>query len=134
VASVAMQQGRFVGKLLRKEPIASVKRLTFRYTDKGTMATIGRAKAVADIKGFRLSGFIAWVMWSFVHILYLASSRNRRRVFVEWIWSYFTFNRGVKLITDRSGCSHCQAPVKMGPIREEEAYGSVQVDELQLQD
>src|SRR5690606_20197659 len=78
VASVAMQQGRFVGRLLRKGQPAAASRPSFRYTDKGTMATIGRAKAVADIKGFKLSGFVAWVMWSFVHILYLSSSRNRR--------------------------------------------------------
>lgn len=113
VASVALQQGRFVGKLLRKGSSSADIRPAFKYVDKGTMATIGRAKAVADIKGLRLSGFVAWVMWSFVHILYLAGSRNRRRVFVEWIWSYFTLNRGVKLITDRSGCSHCHSPVKI---------------------
>ena len=134
VASVAMQQGRFVGRLLRKDQPATADRPAFRYTDKGTMATIGRAKAVADIKGFRLSGFIAWVMWSFVHILYLASSRNRRRVFVEWIWSYFTFNRGVKLITDRSGCSHCHAPIKTVRARETKFVEPLRVNELQLQD
>lgn len=109
VASVAMQQGRYVGKLLRQEIVGASDRPNFRYLDKGSMATIGRAKAVIDIKGIRLSGLVAWVIWSFVHILYLASPRNRRRVFVEWIWSYFTFNRGVKLITDRSGCRHCHS-------------------------
>ena len=118
VASVAMQQGRFVGRMLRNDPSTAASRPVFRYTDKGTKATIGRAKAVADIKGFRLSGFIAWVMWSFVHILYLAGSRNRRRVFMEWIWSYFTFNRGVKLITDRSGCSHCHVPGETGKLQD----------------
>ena len=113
VASVAMQQGRFVGKLLRQEIAGPVDRPIFRYLDKGSMATIGRAKAVVDVKGIRLSGFIAWLIWSLVHILYLASPRNRRRVFVEWVWSYFTFNRGVKLITDRSGCKHCHSSSTM---------------------
>ena len=135
VASVAMQQGRFVGRLLRKNQSITTDRPAFRYTDKGTMATIGRAKAVADIRGFKISGFFAWVMWSFVHILYLASPRNRRRVFVEWIWSYFTFNKGVKLITDRSGCSHCHAPAKTPQWEDEKRTDiPVQAYELQLQD
>ena len=114
VASVAMQQGRFLGKLLRQEIPGPIDRPSFRYVDKGSMATIGRAKAVINVQGIRLSGFFAWIMWSFVHILYLATPRNRRRVFVEWVWSYFTFNRGVKLITDRSGCKHCNSPSTAG--------------------
>lgn len=100
LAPVAMQQGRYVGRILAQRTPPS-KRAPFRYKDKGTMATIGRAKAVADIRGFTFSGFPAWLLWSFVHILFLIGFRNRFRVFVEWTWFYFTFKRGVRLITNR---------------------------------
>lgn len=100
VAPVAIQQGQFVGSLIRKETTGN-KRNEFHYADKGTMATIGRAKAVADIRGFKFSGFFAWALWSIVHIFFLIGFRNRFRVFVEWMWHYFTFKRGVRLITDR---------------------------------
>lgn len=104
LASVASQQGEFLGKILSEE--GSKKRTTpvFKYVDKGQMATVGRAKAVADIKGFKFSGFFAWFLWSAVHILLLIGFRNRLRVFIEWMWNYFTFKRGVQLITDRADC------------------------------
>lgn len=102
LAPVAQQQGKYVGKLLREPPEERGEVKPFRYLDKGTMATIGRAKAVADIRGLKFSGFIAWLLWSFVHILFLIGFRNRFRVFAEWTWYYFTFKRGVRLITDRS--------------------------------
>jgi NADH dehydrogenase len=105
LAPVAMQQGKFLGTHLNKND--SINNSAFHYTDKGTMATIGRAKAVADIKGFKFSGVIAWFMWSFVHILQLMCFHNKARVFMEWIWYYFTFKRGVRLITDRTNCKHC---------------------------
>ena len=100
VAPVAIQQGQFVGQLIKNE-ISGNNRKKFHYVDKGTMATIGRAKAVADIRGFKFSGFFAWALWSIVHIFFLIGFRNRFRVFVEWMWHYFTFKRGVRLITDR---------------------------------
>ena len=104
LASVASQQGEFLGKILLEK--GSKKRTTpvFKYVDKGQMATVGRAKAVADIKGFKFSGFFAWFLWSAVHILLLIGFRNRLRVFIEWMWNYFTFKRGVQLITDRADC------------------------------
>ncbi|HET8839430.1 MAG TPA: NAD(P)/FAD-dependent oxidoreductase [Flavobacteriaceae bacterium] len=108
LASVAIQQGKFVGKLLAKNPAALKRRPQFRYKNRGTMATIGRAKAVADIKGLKFSGFFAWFLWSTVHILLLIGFRNRLHVFVEWVWNYFTRKRGVQLITDRSGCKQCK--------------------------
>jgi NADH dehydrogenase len=101
LAPVAIQQGKFIGKLIRNETKKNKKREPFHYVDKGTMATIGRAKAVADIRGFKFSGFFAWILWSIVHIFFLIGFRNRFRVFVEWMWHYFTFKRGVRLITDR---------------------------------
>lgn len=100
LAPVAMQQGKYVAKVIRNE-LSHENRQPFRYVDKGTMATIGRAKAVADIKGLKFSGFPAWLIWCFVHILFLIGFRNRFKVFVEWIWFYFTFKRGVRLITNR---------------------------------
>lgn len=100
LAPVAIQQGKYLGSLIQNE-IKDKEREPFYYTDKGTMATIGRAKAIADIRGFKFSGFFAWILWSVVHILFLIGFRNRFRVFVEWMWHYFTFKRGVRLITDR---------------------------------
>ncbi|WP_310993722.1 NAD(P)/FAD-dependent oxidoreductase [Aequorivita marina] len=106
LAPVATQQGKFVGNLLAQGGKRQ-KTAKFNYIDKGTMATIGRAKAVADIKGLKFSGFFAWFLWSFIHVLSLIGFRNRTRVFVEWIWNYFTYKRGVRLITDRSKCNSC---------------------------
>ncbi|MEO8399374.1 MAG: NAD(P)/FAD-dependent oxidoreductase [Ignavibacteriaceae bacterium] len=97
VAQVAMQQGRFAAKIIKKN-IQFGERGKFKYKDKGNMATIGRAKAVAEIKGFKLSGLIAWIVWSFIHIMFLIGFRNRFRVMAEWIWHYITFKRGIKLI------------------------------------
>lgn len=100
LAPVAIQQGRFVGKLINKN-MQPGSRKPFHYVDKGTMATIGRARAVAEIKNIGFSGLIAWLAWSFIHIFFLIGFRNRFRVMAEWIWYYITFRRGVRLITDR---------------------------------
>lgn len=101
IAPVALQQGKFLGKLIRNELKGNVRR-SFHYVDKGTMATIGRAKAIADIRGFTISGFLAWLMWGLIHIFFLIGFRNRFRVFAEWMWHYITFKRGVRLITERA--------------------------------
>ena len=98
VAQPAIQQGRFVASLLQGE-LSGKARGEFVYNDKGSMATIGRAKAVADIKGLKLTGFPAWLMWGFIHVFFLIGFRNRLRVFAEWIWFYLSFKRGVRLIT-----------------------------------
>lgn len=101
LAPVAMQQGQFLGKLLKANKTGGSDAVVFNYVDKGTMATIGRAKAVADIRGLKFSGFFAWFLWSVVHVLFLIGFRNRFRVFAEWMWYYFSFKRGVRLITGR---------------------------------
>jgi NADH dehydrogenase len=101
IAPVAMQQGKYVAKLFGKN-IPFEKRKPFEYLDKGTMATIGKAKAVAKIHKFEFSQYIAWFLWSFVHIFFLITFRNRFRVMAEWIWYYFTSRRGVRLITRRT--------------------------------
>lgn len=111
LASVASQQGKFVGKLLKKNDSQTQDRPAFRYLDKGKMATIGRAKAVAEVKGMKFSGFFAWFLWSGVHIMLLNGLRSKVLVFVEWVWNFFTLKRGVRLITDRSACEHCSLPV-----------------------
>ena len=100
LAPVALQQGKYVGTKI-KDMVAGEKTKPFSYTDKGSMATIGRAKAVADIKGFKFSGVAAWLLWSLIHIFFLIGFRNRFRVFAEWVWHYITFKRGVRIITDK---------------------------------
>lgn len=100
IAPVAMQQGRFVAKLINSE-LRGKSRNNFKYIDKGTMATIGKAKAVAEIKGFKFYGFIAWIMWSLIHIFYLIGFKNRFRVMIEWIWYYITNKRDTRLIVGK---------------------------------
>lgn len=97
IAPVAMQQGRYVAKIIAKGLIGKSEK-KFRYKDRGTMATIGKAKAVGVVKGIKLSGLLAWLAWSFIHILYLIGFRNRLRVMVEWIWYYITNRPGIRLI------------------------------------
>ncbi len=99
VAQAAIQGGRHAARnVLRslhgEPPVA------FRYRDRGSMATIGRASAVADFGRIRLSGPVAWLFWLFVHILSLIGFRNRAAVILEWAWSYLTFDRGARLITE----------------------------------
>ena len=98
VAPVAIQQGRAAAdnvlRRLRRAPA-----LPFRYRDRGSMATIGRAAAVAVVGRFRLSGYPAWLTWLFVHIIFLIGFRNRFLVLFEWAWAYLTWHRGARLIT-----------------------------------
>jgi NADH dehydrogenase len=99
VAPVAMQQGRYVAGVVR-DRLRSRETSPFRYRDKGNLATIGRAAAVADIKGLRLSGFVAWVTWLVVHLWYLVGFQNRLLVIVRWSFSFVTHGRGSRLITN----------------------------------
>jgi NADH dehydrogenase len=97
VAPVAMQQGRYAAKLVRNR-LREKPTEPFRYHDKGNLATIGRARAVADIRGLHLSGFIAWVIWLTVHLWYLVGFQNRLLVFIRWSVSFTTHGRGARLI------------------------------------
>jgi len=98
VSPVAMQQGRHAAtNILRM--IKNREPQRFRYWDKGSMATIGRNKAVADLNFVHLSGLPAWLVWLFVHIIFLVGFRNRLAVLFQWAWAYFTFNAGARLIT-----------------------------------
>jgi NADH dehydrogenase len=101
VAQVAMQQGRQAG-LNIQALLAGDEPRAFRYFDKGQMATIGRRAAVFDAFGIRMSGFVAWLGWLFVHLIYLIGFRNRAVVLANWIYNYFTYDRGVRLITGTS--------------------------------
>ncbi len=98
LAPVALQEGKFVAHAIGRE-LRGEKRQTFRYNDKGSLATIGRAAAVGQIKRWKVHGFFAWVMWLFVHILYLVGFRNRLLVLIQWAWSYITYDRSARLIT-----------------------------------
>ena len=98
VSPVAMQQGRFVARLIIGN-INSNSQRPFYYRDRGSMATIGRSRAVARIGHVRLSGFVAWLAWLTLHIVYLINFRNRMVVLIDWAWSYFTYQRGSRLIT-----------------------------------
>ncbi len=98
IAPVAMQQGRYIGKLI-KNRLENRTVPGFVYSNKGSMATIGRAKAIFQAGNIKLSGFIAWVLWAFIHIMYLIGFRNRYRVMAEWVWYYISFKPGARLIT-----------------------------------
>ena len=98
ISPVAMQQGRHAARNVLAM-IQGRKPQRFRYWDKGTMATIGRNKAVADLKFMHLSGLPAWLAWLFVHIIFLVGFRNRLLVLLQWGWAYLTFDKGARLIT-----------------------------------
>src|SRR5580700_3131319 len=102
VAPVALQEGRYVAKLIRREIRAdkeAAPRAPFHYFDKGSLATIGRSAAIAQFGRIHISGFMAWLAWLFVHILFLIGFQNRVLVFIQWAWSYFTYERSARLIT-----------------------------------
>lgn len=100
LSPVAMQQGRHVARQIRSL-LASGWTQRFEYFDKGTMATIGRNKAVVDAGFLRFSGYFAWLAWLFVHILFLIGFRNRLLVMMNWTYAYMTYGRGARLITGR---------------------------------
>jgi NADH:ubiquinone reductase (H+-translocating) len=108
LAPVAMQEGRYVGRVIRNR-LRGRDTEPFRYVDKGNLATIGRSKAVADVKGIRISGFAAWVTWLVVHLFYLIGFQNRLLVVTRWMISYVTRGRGARLINN-SGSERDRPP------------------------
>jgi len=100
VAPVAIQQGKYVAKIIKSE-LSKEKRKPFRYFDKGNLATIGRARAILQVGHIKASGFIAWLVWAFVHIMVLIEFRNRYKLMAEWIWYYITHRHGIRLITTK---------------------------------
>lgn len=101
LAPVAMQQGRFVARLIKKGKLKTEERPYFQYVDKGQMATIGRSRAVAMYKGINFHGFIAWLAWLLVHIYYLIGFKNRLFVLMSWCWTYISYRRGARLIIEK---------------------------------
>ncbi len=101
IAPVAMQQGRYVARQIAAD-LEGNPRKNFHYIDKGSLATIGRAAAVAQFGKLHISGFIAWLSWLFIHIFFLIGFRNRIIVMLQWAWSYLTYERGARLITGES--------------------------------
>jgi NADH:ubiquinone reductase (H+-translocating) len=101
LAAVAKQEGQYVGQLLRRRISGDQTASPFRYRDYGTMATIGRSAAVADLRGLRLTGSVAWLLWGLVHLYFLIGFRNRLVVLVNWFWAWLTYAHGARMITDQ---------------------------------
>jgi NADH:ubiquinone reductase (H+-translocating) len=122
VAPAAMQAGRYAAQavvdLMHEKPIFGH---PFKYLDKGSLATIGRSKAIGDLPGrLHLSGFIAWCAWLFIHIFFLIGFRNRFIVLFEWAWAYLTFQRGARLITGHVPPASQAAPVSLRPVEKKD--------------
>jgi NADH dehydrogenase len=116
VAPAANQMGKAAARAIRRA-LAGEPRPPFRYLDKGNLATIGRAKAIAEFGRVHVTGFAAWLLWLFIHIMYLVGFRNRVSVLLQWAYAYFTYQRGVRLITgadtgrgDRPGAGRAIPP------------------------
>ena len=99
VAPVAIQQGKFIAKQIARVS-KSQKLASFKYLDKGSMATIGRNKAVVQVKGIKISGALAWLIWLWLHLFYLLGGRNKIGTLADWTWNYLTFDRGNRHIMD----------------------------------
>ncbi|MGA9565335.1 MAG: NAD(P)/FAD-dependent oxidoreductase [Candidatus Korobacteraceae bacterium] len=117
VAPVAMQEGKWVARQIAAD-LAGNPRAPFHYVDKGSLATIGRAAAVAQFGKVHISGFLAWLSWLFIHIFFLVGFRNRIIVMIQWAWSYFTYDRSARLIT---GEQHANAVTAIEYTEELEA-------------
>jgi NADH dehydrogenase len=121
VAPVALQEGAATARNIGRE-VQGKAREDFHYLDKGSLATIGRAAAVAQIGKIHISGFVAWLAWLFVHIFFLIGFRNRLLVMIQWAWSYITYERGARLITgDQTLPSWEQLRAQKDPARESAA-------------
>jgi NADH:ubiquinone reductase (H+-translocating) len=118
VAPVATQQGQYLAKLIRREvKLLAIgqssndqPRTPFKYVDKGSMATIGRSRAIVEVGSIKVTGFMAWMMWLLVHIYFLTGFRNRTLVVLQWGWSYLSFRRGARLIVNKQWRQHPQQP------------------------
>ena len=109
VSPAAMQMAQHVSRIIDDELVwGPKKRPPFKYWDKGTMATIGRSAAVAKIGKLEFSGFIAWLMWLVIHLIFLVGFRNKISVLMQWTYSYFTYKRGARIITGHDETKHGQ--------------------------
>jgi NADH dehydrogenase len=105
VAPVAMQQGRYVARAIAGRIAGRAATEPFRYRDRGSMATIGRGRAIADLGFLHLAGYPAWLAWLFIHLMYLVQFGNRVLILAQWAWNYLTWNRSARLITGASAAS-----------------------------
>ena len=109
VAPAAIQMGKFAARQIKRS-VAGKPREKFEYWDKGSLATIGRSRAVADFGKLHISGYFAWLAWLFIHLLFLIGFRNRFFVIIEWAWAYITYNHSARLITDPPEKEPAQKP------------------------
>jgi NADH:ubiquinone reductase (H+-translocating) len=114
VAQVAMQQGRYAGTLIRRRVTGRSAPRPFRYFDKGNMAVVGKGFAVLQSGRVRISGVLAWSVWTAVHLEFLAQSSLRVSVFVQWVWTYITGQRGSRLIVNHHGSERSKATTSVG--------------------
>jgi NADH dehydrogenase len=109
ISPVAIQMGEYAARTIAGD-LEGQSRRAFRYWDKGQLAVIGRGRAVADIWKLHFGGFLAWLIWTFVHIFFLIGFRNRVLVMIQWAWSYLTYGRGARLIAGETPCTVQPAP------------------------
>jgi NADH dehydrogenase len=123
LAPVAMQQGTYVGKRIAQRVAGQPDNGPFVYRNKGNLATVGRAFAIADLGWFKFSGLLAWLLWGGVHLVYLTNLWNRVQVFATWLWAYVTYQRTVRVLTPDSFQSDLQvaAPAQAQPVSGESA-------------
>src|SRR5262245_16842936 len=124
VAQVAMQQGRYAGTLIHRRVSGKPALRPFRYFDKGNMAVVGKGFAVLQTGRVRISGFLAWLAWAAVHLEFLGQSSLRVSVFVQWVWTYLTGQRGSQLIVNHQASANDGAPQSVGPERQPVGRGS----------
>ena len=130
VAPVAIQQGSYVGRMISDEvddQAELIDRRQFVYKNRGQLATIGRSAAIADLGKFEFSGFFAWLLWLFIHILSLAKFQNRVLVFLQWSFNYLTFNRSARLITEAGNGTDLRGAMESGDHNDENHRESKEV-------
>ena len=113
VAQPAIQEGRYAAKVIKARLKGEKPPAPFHYFDKGDMAVIGRAAAVADIFGIHVAGFLAWFVWLFIHLMYIVQFQSRVKVFIQWGFEYLTFSRGARLITGNAAKDSLMQPESM---------------------
>jgi len=119
VAQVAIQQGKYVAKLITRR-LRGKTSPSFHYRDLGKLATIGRSLAIAELKGYQFAGFFAWLLWLFVHLMQLVQFQNRVLVLMQWTWNYLTHNRSARLITWKEAGLHNKPPLGQNECREDD--------------
>jgi len=125
-AQVAIQQGRYAGRLIHRRIVGKAAPRPFRYFDKGSLAVVGKGFAVLQTGRVRMSGLLAWMAWAAVHLEFLAQSNLRVSVFLQWVWTYVTGQRGSRLIVDHRGSANEAAA--SSAARERGRLASAEVD------